>query len=384
MSKGITRRDFVKQAAVGVSAAALAAPGTARAADGGKIRLGWIGMGGRAKQLMPDVLARCPDAVTVAVCDLIPQRIADGQKLAERDQPAGYTDYRLMLDKEKLDGVLICTTPNTHGQITIDVLEAGVHCFCEKPMETTVEKVEQVARAARKVSGKVIYQIGTQRRFHPTHLACVKAIHEGMLGKVTFMEFGWHWSWSLLKHPMEERGGMFLDQSVHHFDVMAWIMGDKPPTTCVAMGYNQNPQPEGPNAYSATHTATVFQFPPEGALASYTHLFYLPGKYDEERLIVFGEKGAIDINQGMYFGRDEKQERLGPAIGKGWNEGTPEELVDFVANIKAGGTRIPAANVETGRVATLMGIMGRMAHVNTSKNSYEPRVIHWKDLGSDA
>ena len=62
--------------------------------------------------------------------------------------------------------------------------------------------------------------------------------------------------------------------------------------------------------------------------------------------------------------------------------GTKEELQGFVANIKADGKLPINANVESGRVATLMCIMGRMAAVNPEKNAYDPRVIRWKDLGT--
>ena len=64
------------------------------------------------------------------------------------------------------------------------------------------------------------------------------------------------------------------------------------------------------------------------------------------------------------------------------NTGEPEQLSDFVDNIKTGGKRKPNANVETGRVSTLMAIMGRMAMIDFEKNAFEPRIIQWKDLGS--
>ena len=57
------------------------------------------------------------------------------------------------------------------------------------------------------------------------------------------------------------------------------------------------------------------------------------------------------------------------------------QIVDgIVANIKSGAKRVPNANGETVRIATLMAIMGRMAMRNPEKNTFEPRVIRWKDL----
>ena len=54
----------------------------------------------------------------------------------------------------------------------------------------------------------------------------------------------------------------------------------------------------------------------------------------------------------------------------------------FVDNIKKGGKVTAWANAETGRVSTLMCMMGRLAMVNKEKDVYEPRVVNWKDLHS--
>lgn len=379
MTPNLTRRSFLRTSAIGASAVALAS-GRARAfAANEKVQLGWIGYGGRARGLMEKILASCPDAQIRAMCDLIPERTAAGQKAAERDKPKGYKDLREMMDKEKLDGVLVVTQPNVHADTVLPVLERNIHCFAEKPMDITVEKIDQITAAARKSKG--LYQIGTQRRFHPLYLKMMEAIHKkDRIGKVTFLQGGWHWSGDPTGAPVERDGGRLIEQSSHHMDVMSWAMKNQHPATCVAMAY-QDRDPKDPNKVSETKSATIFQFP-DGTLFSYTHLWLLPGKFDEEILRAFGEKGCLDFNEALYTGRDEKEERFGERIGKGWDQGTTEELIDFVDNIKTGGQRVPNANLETGRICSLMCIMGRMAMVNKARNAYEPSVVQWKDLKS--
>lgn len=380
MSNNMSRRDFMKASAAG-SAVMLGSLGSARAyAANERVQLGWIGCGGRSSGLMQHMLEKVPDARVVGVCDLIPERMEKAKKFWERDKPNGYTDFREMFDKEKIDGVMCVVQICNHAKVAIPVLEAGYHCFGEKPLDKDVESCDALTIAARKAwkeKGK-FFQIGTQRRYHPTYLAMMKAIHEGLLGKVTFMQGGWHWSGDPSGAPSDCDGGRLIEQASHHMDVMAWAMKDQRPATCVAMGYNQRGRtPE----FSETHSSTTFAWP-DGTLFSYTHLWLLPGKYDQEHLTVFGEKGAADLNAAMYYGRDEKTQKFGEPIGKGWDEGTPEELAGFVANIKAGGKRLPNANIETGRLCSLMCIMGRMAMVNAKKNAYEPSVIKWEDLGT--
>ncbi len=384
--KNLSRRDFLKTSAAGASALLLAKPGMSRAyAANDKVPVAWLGVGGRGTGLLTDFVAHNKDARIVAICDLIPERIEKGRKIAEAHKPAGYTDYREMIDKEKFEGIYTVTACCDHAKVAVPFLEAGYHTFAEKPMDITVEAIDRLTAAARKAwkeKGK-FFQIGTQRRYHPGYLACMKEIHAGLLGRITFMQGGWHWSGDPSGARVEHDGGRLIEQASHHMDVMAWAMKDRHPLVCVSMASAQNPEkfPGGPNVYSETHSATVFQFP-GNVLFSYTHLWLLPGKYDKEILTVFGENGAVDLNQARYIGRDEKEKQIAEPSGKDWGKGTTEELLDFVENIKTGAKRLPNANVETGRVCSLMCIMGRMAHVNKAKNAYEPRVVTWADLGS--
>lgn len=372
----LSRREFIKTSAVGASAVALA-KGTAYGFPANeRVQLGWIGYGGRATGLMQHMLKNCPDAAQVAICDLKPERVDAGLKAAERDKPRGYTDMHKMMEKEKLDGILVVTAPCDHAEVVVPVLEAGFNCFAEKPMDTTVEKVDAITKAARKAKG--LYQIGTQRRSHPTYQAAMKFIHDGLMGKISFMQGGWHWSKDPSQAQVARDGGRLVEQASHHTDVMAWVMKDVAPISCVSMARADGDT--NPSELSETKSATIFQFP-GNVLFSYTHLWLLPGKYDAEILLAFGEKGAVDFNQALYTARDEKEHRFGPVIGKGWDEGTPEELVHFVDNIRKGNKK-PWANVESGRISTLMCMMGRMAHFNAAKNAYEPSVVKWKDLGS--
>jgi len=381
MAKGLSRRQFIGTSAVAASAVALGRASVARGYPASeKVQLGWIGCGARSTMLMQHMMKNVPDAKVVAVCDLIPERMEKAKDFWKRDNPNGYLDFRKMFEKEKLDGVMAITQICKHAEVAIPVLEAGYHCFGEKPMDKDVQAVDALTAAARKAwkeKGR-FFQIGTQRRYHPTYQSCMKEIHDGLIGKVTFMQGGWHWSGDPSGAPTDCDGGRFIEQASHHMDVMAWAKKDMPPVACVAMGYSQAGKPP---TFSETHSSAIFQWA-DGTLLSYTHLWLLPAKFEAEILTVFGEKGAVDLNAGMYWGRDEKSKQLGETSGKNWDKGSAEELADFVANIKAGGKRLPNANVETGRVCSLICIMARMAMVNAKKNAYEPAVVQWKDLGS--
>jgi predicted dehydrogenase len=391
MTFNLSRRTFLKTSALGASAVALGTQSVARGFPANeKPNVAWIGIGGRWSGLADIFLKNVPDARTVAVCDLIPERIENGKKVFARDKPNGYADFRKMIEKEKLDGILVATGPSDHATVVVPVLEAGIHCFSEKPMDTVVERVDAVTKAARKAKG-VIYQIGTQRRYSPPHLEAMSIIHSGKLGKIMFMQGYWHWSWKPEPIRNEKYGGFLVEQACHHADVMAWAMGDKAPATCVASARTQEPMPEGPNVWSEQQTAAIWQWP-GSEIFSYTHLSRLALKFQDELLQVHCEKAGVDVSHGVLYTREdskgtvksieESKDQYADDPRGDWGMGTKEELQGFVANVKAGGKLPINANVEGGRIATLMCIMGRMAAINPEKNAYDPRVIRWKDLGT--
>jgi predicted dehydrogenase len=205
------------------------------------------------------------------------------------------------------------------------------------------------------------------------------------------MQGHWHWSWKFDPIPKEGYGGFLVEQACHHTDVMSWAMGDKPPATCVAAARTQQPRPEGPNVWSEQQSATIWQWPGT-EIFSYTHLSRLALKFQDELLQVHCEKGGVDVAHGAMYqcGEgpqapktvEESKDQYADDPRGDWGMGTKEELQAFVANIKADGEQPINASVESGRIATLMCIMGRMAAINPDKNVYEPRVIRWKDLGT--
>ncbi|UCD27892.1 MAG: Gfo/Idh/MocA family oxidoreductase [Planctomycetota bacterium] len=384
MSGDLSRRTFIERSTVGASALAIGPAGVAGGYPANeKVNLGWIGFGNRAERLFKFMKKHVPGARTAAVCDLKPERIEAGKKLAEDDRPAGYTDFRKMMDSEKLDGILVVTKGHQHAEVVVPVLWAGFHCFSEKPMDTTVGKIDAIVKAARISKG--FYQIGIQRRYHPGFVSAMPMIHSGKFGKVTFMQGHWHWGWNTVATKVDGGNWWIVAQACHHTDVMNWAMGDKAPLSSVGMGYHQ--QNKLPNEYRETHCAVAFKYP-GGPIFSYTLLFSLPQKFQDEKLWVFCEKAGFDLPRGMMYGRDKSEKRVGEDSfskekgGVDWNKGTIEELQDFVDNIKTGGKRKPKANVETGRISTLTAIMGRMAMIDLARNKYESRIIKWEDLGT--
>lgn len=185
------RRDFLsgsaKVAAAGFAAPyilpshVLAAPGRIGAND--RLRVGFIGVGGRARQLLGDAEGIRDHADVVAVADCFLHRIdAAAETTPESDKWVRYQNYQDMLEKEKLDAVFIPTTTHARALIAHHALAAGLDVYAEKPIALTVQEGRSLVKAARKM--KRVFQAGTQQRSMPISIFASRLVREGRIGKV--------------------------------------------------------------------------------------------------------------------------------------------------------------------------------------------------------
>lgn len=183
------RRDFLKQTAAAtagawfpyfVPARVLGAPGRTGAND--RLRIGFIGTGGRARGLMMhEGIGNHGDIVAVADCFL--SRIDDAAKIIPGSERwKRYQNYREMLDKEKLDAVFVATTTHARALIVIHAMQAGLDVYAEKPLTLTVQEGQVLRKAVKKY--KRVLQIGTQQRSMPANMHASKLVREGALGKI--------------------------------------------------------------------------------------------------------------------------------------------------------------------------------------------------------
>jgi len=381
----LSRRQFLGTSAVGGAALAMglkAAPAFAQNSDA--VRFGVIGTGGRARYLLQRIADR-PDIRIAALCDLKREAIDKTMEIVASHKPNTYLDFRQMLDREKLDGVLVVTRPHQHAEVSVPVLEAGYNVFCEKPLDTTVESVDQFTQAARKAKG--ICQIGMQRRYKTGYVEAIDKIHRGAIGNIRFIEGYWKWTWKLGEgwvSDVEQSGGELVEQAVHHMDVAAWLMKQQQPVRAVSIGGVMR-QTE---SVVEDHSATTFEFP-NGVKFQYTHLFHLgTPKFSGELLRAYGETGGAELRRDGYFGTvgqwkaydGEGNETVLSEGNCDHEEGTLQELISFARHCRTG--EKPACNIEVARLAALMGIMGRTAMFDRSAWKFNPRVIEWKDLGT--
>jgi len=148
------------------------------------VNVGLIGLGGRCR----DIVATCLHIPTIriaAVCDCFKPRVDSLIKaLAENNVAAnGYTDFREMIEKENLDGVMVETTTHARAWVTCHAMAMGMDAYIEKPMCLTIAEGREMVKIARKY--KRVTQVGTQQRSMPLNNWASDLVKNGALGKVT-------------------------------------------------------------------------------------------------------------------------------------------------------------------------------------------------------
>jgi predicted dehydrogenase len=143
-----------------------------------------------------------PNCEIVALCDLVQERAELFNAERVGGAAAVYTDYHKMLAEENLDMVSVCTWPDVHAPVVIDVAESGTGVraiHCEKPMAAVwgeARRMEQVCR-----DRGVQLTFNHQRRFLDTFQAARRLVAEGAIGELKRMEgscsdmidWGTHW-----------------------------------------------------------------------------------------------------------------------------------------------------------------------------------------------
>ena len=125
MGERMTRRTFAKAGAAAAVGLAAASASKALGANE-RIRLGFIGVGNRGSQLL-NAFRKHDDAEIVAFCDVYTPYLDRAKK--QVGGAATYTDFRRMLDQERLDAVVIATPDHWHAIQTITACDAGKDCY---------------------------------------------------------------------------------------------------------------------------------------------------------------------------------------------------------------------------------------------------------------
>ncbi len=163
--------------------------------------------------------------------------------LAEKYNCKAYTQLADLLSDETIEIVTIATPSGAHLEPTLAVAKAGKHIICEKPLEVTPARIEQMIQVCKEK--KVVLAAIFNRRFNPAVQVFKDAVASGRFGQLTLCDAyikwyrtqayydsgAWRGTWEL------DGGGALMNQSIHTIDQLIYLAGDikrlSASTTCL-------------------------------------------------------------------------------------------------------------------------------------------------------
>jgi myo-inositol 2-dehydrogenase/D-chiro-inositol 1-dehydrogenase len=185
-----------------------------------KIKVAVAGLGRIGKIHLKNLCRNFSEIEVMAVMDVFDESkaIAD-----EFNIPVFVKDFDELLAIPELDAVIICSPTDTHADYVVKAAKAGKQIFCEKPLDLSLDRVKEVLEIVNQSGVKLM--LGFNRRFDPEfkkikQLVVNDAIGDPQIIKITSRDPG--------PPPIsyiKVSGGMFLDMTIHDFDMARYISG---------------------------------------------------------------------------------------------------------------------------------------------------------------
>ena len=197
------------------------------------------------------------------------------------------TDYHEILNDPEIQAVLICSSTNTHSPISLEAIAAGKHVFCEKPIDHDLSKIKKVVEALK--GSNIKYQVGFNRRHDHNFAAVKQAINDGKVGDVHIIKITSRDPEPPSAEYAAVSGGMFLDMTIHDFDMVRFLAGCDAEEIYVQSAVLVDP---AIGEAGDVDTAVITLKMENGAIAVIDNSRRAAYGYDQ-RAEVFGSKGMV-------------------------------------------------------------------------------------------
>ncbi len=126
---------------------------------------------------------------------------------------------------DDIHAVLICSATDTHADLIEQAVVAGKHVFCEKPIDLSLQRVQQCLQRISQSDSKTM--VAFNRRFDPNFQILQQQIEAGDIGAVELVSI-------ISKDPapppveyIKVSGGLFRDMTIHDFDMARFLLGEE-------------------------------------------------------------------------------------------------------------------------------------------------------------
>ena len=189
-----------------------------------KLGMGVVGVGRMGRRHAENLRSRVPEAKLVALADVDLDAARSLAKDLEIEHC--YDSLGALVERKDIDAVVIASPSKFHLSAVQTVAASGKHIFCEKPLALTIEDVDAAIAAAERA--KVLLQVGFMRRYDPAYVEANRRIEAGEIGTpIIFRSIGRDREPPPISFYQSGSGALFLDLSIHEFDLARWLMKDE-------------------------------------------------------------------------------------------------------------------------------------------------------------
>jgi predicted dehydrogenase len=233
--------------------------------------------------------------------------------LAKRKQhPAPhYAEWKEMLERERVEAVVVAVPLWAHADVVVPCLEAGKHVLCEKMMAYDLDGCRRMKAAA--IKANKVLEIGYQRSYNPVYQAAYDGIiKRELLGDVFHVRLAWHrngnwrragqppspdydpskWGYPTFEHLWNWRlywkysRGLFAELCSHQLNATNWYLGSAPNAVHAYGGVHR--YKDGREAHD--HIYSIFEYP-NGLTATFTSIE--SNAFDQRYEMFFGTKATL-------------------------------------------------------------------------------------------
>lgn len=402
-----SRREFLTTSAAALSGAAvgsLAVGRCAHAAGSDMLKVALIGCGGRGN----GAAANCLNVPVGTKLTVVADAFEDQARgTLERLKPkygnrvdvpddrvfVGLDAYKRAIASD-VDVVLLTTPPGFRAMQYKAAIEAGKHVFMEKPVCVDAGGYRTVMAAnklADETNRKVV--VGLQLRHDPKQIETMKRVHDGAIGKITYLRAYRNGSgvWVRNREALAERlgrkptemeyqvnnwyyfvwlsGDQIAEQHVHHLDMVLWANGDQHPVEANGMGGRQvrtdkwaQTLGHGPGSVGHIYDHQFVEYTFEDDLRLFSQNRHIRRCWNNSANLAEGTEGHSNLT-GKIFG-EHAWEYDGPSVVM-----TDQEHVDLVNAVRED---TPRNEGWYGANSSFTAVLGYMA-------TYSGKVVEWDE-----
>jgi myo-inositol 2-dehydrogenase / D-chiro-inositol 1-dehydrogenase len=325
------------------------------------LAIGIVGLGRLGRRHAENLATKVPGARLVAAASVV----AEEREWAKaRLGVSAYPDLETLLKDPAVEAVWLVTPTSLHAGQATEVLRAGKHLFCEKPLSLDAEPCDAVIDLAGR-RPDLVAMVGFMRRFDTGYAEAKRIVAANELGKVFEIQCESH-------DPIDPEGffvrfaptsgGIFLDCCIHDIDLVLWMLEGVRPLRVKASGTCLL-YPALAECGDVDTAAALLEFD-NGALATF-HVSRTSHRGYEASMAIHGETGAVEVGRGLSNLPLRREEGGGvrtqgqPDFFARFQEAFLLEAGVFVETVKAG--RPSPLTLASAREATRIAVAMRRA-----------------------